>query len=894
MGDGNTYTNTSTVNHTYSNEGIYNITLTIIDQFGCTDNITKTVEVFDPAFDLGTDITACLNETPSVTLTVNPAANYSSFVWSTTETTSSITTSTTGIYWAEATESQNGCTYRDSINITLNQNPTAAFPLSDVCDGDDYIYTDQSMANQGTLTSWKWDFSNDGIFDNYNQNTTNTFANDGSFATTLVVGNDLGCTDTLIQNVTIIKLPIANFTYTNECENVATALTDNSTTTSGVINTWEWDFTSDNTIDNNLQNPTHLYGGYGSFTTSLTVTTDQNCSNSITIPVLVDPLPVASFTTTDVCDGETAYFTNTSTIPTGTIQNYAWNFDNGGATSTLQDPTYIFTTNGTYNPILTVTSDSGCTHSDTVQINIIQNPTADFSFVDGCDQTVAIFTNTSMANGGVITSYKWDYTNDGTTDFTGLNGANIFPSPNTYTVSLISATQEGCSDTVTHDIIIHPNPVTSFTAINICEGNSITFNNTSNIASGSIISNDWNFNNGNVSHLLSPTETFNNEGVYPINLTVTSNNNCVSQITIPVEVYPMPVAQFITADVCDNTPVNFTDLSTVSNQYTMNTISNWNWNFGENASSISTQQNPTYTYGNIGVYPTELIATTNNNCTDTITINVEVHANPDVSFTSTTPEGCTEWCVDFQNTSTISGDAISSYLWTFNNGNISTNVNPSDCFSNNSLFDVNYDIALAVTSSFGCQSVINEPSYITVHPAPIADFTASTYETTTFQTEIDFTNNSQIGETYFWDFANLETSTDQTPSYTLPNSDSGTYNICLQTTSFYGCVDSICKPITVHGISSLFVPNAFSPDGDGINDVFKPSLFGVADHDFLFMIFNRWGDLIYQSNAINVTYWDGTYNGSPCQMDTYIWKLSGKDKYSNEDIRRTGHVSIVK
>jgi len=894
MGDGNTYNNTSVVNHTYQNGGIYTILLTIVDQFGCTDNITKTVEVFDPTFNLGADITDCLNEMPSVTLSVTPPANYSSFSWNTTETTSSITTSTTGLYWAEAIEAQNNCVYRDSINITLNQNPTAAFPLNNVCDGDDYVYTDQSMANQGSLISWKWDFTNDGTFDDISQNTTNTFSTDGSFPSTLVVANDVGCTDTLTQNVTIIELPVASFTFTNECENVATSLSDNSTTATGTINAWAWDYTSDNTIDNNSQNTTNSYGSYGSFNTTLTVTTDQNCSNSITIPVLVDPLPSAIYSASNVCDDEIASFTNNSTIPTGSIISYAWSFDDIGSTSTLQSPTYTYSTNGTFNPTLIVTSDSGCTSTTSAPISVIQNPTADFTFIDGCDQNIAVFTNTSIANGGVITSYKWDYTNDGTTDFTGSNGANIFPSANTYTVELISATLEGCSDTITHDIIIHPNPVANFTSVNICEGNSISFTNTSNIASGSITANDWNFSNGNVSHILSPTELFQNEGIYPINLTVTSNNNCVSQIIIPIEVYPTPVAQFITNDVCENTPVSFTDFSTVSNQYTTNGITNWDWDFGENAASISTSQSPTYTYGGIGIYPVQLITTTNNNCEDTLLINVEVHANPIASFTSTDPEGCNDWCIDFQNTSTISGDAISSYLWTFNNGNVSTDLDPSDCFSNSTLLDVNYDISLAVTSSFGCQSILNEPAYVTVHPTPIADFEASTYESTTFQTEIDFVNNSQIGESYLWDFANLEISTDETPSYTLPNLDSGTYNICLQTTSFYGCVDSICKPIIINGISSVFVPNAFSPDGDGVNDIFTPSLFGVADKDFLFVVFNRWGDLIYQSNAINVTHWDGTYNGVPCQMDTYIWKLTGKDKYNNEDIRRTGHITIIK
>ncbi len=785
----------------------------------------------------------------------------------------------------------NGYFYLDELLLA----ETSAFSSIVFTETGGFCTLDKTVSAQIDTSGgvWQW-YKDDIAIVGQNNATLDLSGNNltpGNYAVTYTVGNKCEKSDITISPP---NYPTADFYSDSVCETFTTNFTDASLHNAVSITNWEWDFTSDAVIDDNTQNPTNIFSSDGAFPTKLTVTNDEGCKHDTTKLVIVDPVPNVDFNWTDVCDGEQMTFTDQSSINTGTIKTWAWVFGDGTGISSAQDTVYDYTTSGSYNVQLTVVSDSGCTQNRTQQVNVWNTPTASFTFLDTCDQSAVNFASNSNGNGGVLDIYEWDFTTDGSIDDNTANPSFTYSSPNTYTVTLAVTTSDGCSDDTIQDVTIYPNPVISISGQNVCEGNTVNFTNNSSITSGSITNYFWDFQNGNTSTQTTPSETYNNEGVYQVGLNVISDHNCIASGTTPVEIYPIPTPQFITSNVCDGSLVNFTDFSSVSNSNTTNSIVTWNWNFGDTPAGIATGSNTNYLYNSDGTYTVTLDILTNNGCTNTTQQDVTVYPNPSVSFTSPNPEGCTELCTNFNNTSTITSGTIASYLWSFGDGNASTDTSPFNCISNNSLTDETYTVTLTATSNNGCQTTLVEPNFVTVYPLPIADFEPSTYVTNIYQTQIEFENTSFIGNTYLWDFDQLESSTDEHTSYLFPDGDSATYLVCLQTTSIHSCIADTCKLITVLGSTNIYIPNTFTPDGDGINDLFTPSLFGVSDKDFEFTIFNRWGELIYISTNPNNTTWDGTHKGIPAQLDTYIWKCSGIDKYSNETISLIGHVNLIK
>ncbi len=308
-----------------------------------------------------------------------------------------------------------------------------------------------------------------------------------------------------IDTITINPLPHAEFSLQDSCEYNAVTFTDASTiTATDAITAYSWDIDNDGLEDYNIQNPNHLYTA-GNYTAKLTVTSGNGCVKDTTMSVTVHPKPQGNFTFSNECLYDSVGFIDNSTILNpDAIMNYSWNFGENITPliqSTVNNPYHTYSTAGTFNVVEMLTSNNGCLDTVVHQVTIYDVPSSDFTFLNTCDQTVANFNNTSIANGSAISSYQWDYTNDGTTDFTGADGSHTFTSPNTYTVELIVENLDGCSDTTTHDIVIFPNPVANFSTSNACEGSTVNFTNTSTIASGTITSNYWNFSNETITDI---------------------------------------------------------------------------------------------------------------------------------------------------------------------------------------------------------------------------------------------------------------------------------------------------------------------------------------------------------------------------------------------------------
>ena len=159
---------------------------------------------------------------------------------------------------------------------------------------------------------------------------------------------------------------------------------------------------------------------------------------------------------------------------------------------------------------------------------------------------------------------------------------------------------------------------------------------------------------------------------------------------------------------------------------------------------------------------------------------------------------------------------------------------------------------------------------------------------------VTFTNASSANAASFlWDFGDGTNSTETSPEHSFPMGAAEDYVVCLTAYSSNGCPDTYCTPLPVIDLPGIFVPNAFTPDGDGRNDVFRVSGSGLSSKGFHLMIFNRWGELIFDTTDLNES-WDGTRNGSIVKNDVYVWTVVAYSRFSIEPYEMKGHVTLLR
>lgn len=877
--------------------GTYNVELAVQVAGGCSDSVVIPVVVNPMPTANFSGIGSCTGQATFTDLTVVNNGNIANWFWdfgdpSTAADTSNLQNPTyvypnNGTYSVTLTvTTDSGCTDAYTTSVVLGNPPVADFTPDTVCAGNMSSFLD-ATTSAGGIQSWAWDFNNDGIVDDNNQNPTYLYAAPGNYPVNLTVVDSNGCSHDTTKTIVVAGQPTADFTFSNECFGTANSFTDLSNGNGATITNWDWDFDNNGTVDNTNQNPTNGFPLAGTYTVELLVSSGLGCVDSITKQVTVHPIPVADFSVSDVCLVASSDFNDLSTVSTGNITGWQWDFGDGIGTDLSQNPSYIYANPGTYAVTLTVTSDSGCinTYIDSATVNPI--PTAAFTTNNVCLNEFASFTDNSIVVGGTITNWDWDFEGDGNIDDINQNTSNQYPSAGTYSVVLTVTTDAGCTDGVTQSIDIHPMPVSEFSWANQCYGTPVPFTSNAMVATGTITNWDWDFDNGNTSNVTNPSEAFAGEGIYNVQLIVTTDNGCQDTITHNIEVYPIPVVNFTPTDVCLNAASQFQDLTTVSNANTTNTIVSWAWDFGDGI-GISNVQNPSYTYGQEGTFPATLTVESNYGCINDTTLDVTVHPLPVVSFEGPA-QGCSPACAQLVNNSTITSGSISQWQWDFGDGGTSGSMDPYYCWVNESRASAeSYDVTLTAISTFGCSTTHTEPAMITSYPIPLASFTFNPQETDIYDTEITFTDQSIIPTQWFWELGDGSTSTSQNPIHTY--ADSGTYVVNLYIENVYGCKDTATKNVIIDPAFAIWIPNVFTPDGDGINDYWFSEGFGITELKTL--VFDRWGVLVFEGYQLD-SKWNGTYKGKIAVQDTYVYRIEARDVFG-EWHEFIGRVTLIK
>jgi gliding motility-associated-like protein len=840
FGDATTSTLTNPA-HLYTSTGPFNVTLVSSNAIGCADTVIHPVG-FPP---LPQAIFAYQQSLCSrlVTFTSN-SLNATTYNWNFGDATTSNQQNPSHTYAANGNynvrlivASASGCFDTLIVPVVVNYIPVAA-GFNFVNQPCSYSVSFNNLS--ANATSYFWNFG-DSYFSNL-QNPSHTYSGPGNYNVTLIASDVNNCNDTISLPVSIAPLAQANFTWqVDTC-----SLTVNFTNSSLNASSYSWNF--GDAATSTQQNPSHTYSSTGNYNVSLVATTPQGCTDTLVVPIpLSYTLPVAAFTYNIPPCTQTVSFNNQSVGGTG----YSWNFGDA-ITSTQQHPVHVYTAPGNYIVTLIIHGVASCADTITQSITINPLPSASFNpVIDICSLTAA-FSNTSQ-NG---ISYSWNF-GDATTS-TITNPFHLYPAAGNYSITLVVTDINGCTDTAVQNIVLPPVAQAAFTyTVDTCL-RFATF--TNNSVNG--ISYFWNFGDGNTSTLFSPTHTYASNNTYNVTLIVTSASGCNDTILIPVPVsFTPPVAAFITATPLCTQVTTFTNLSTPGVSYA--------WNFGDN--TYSNLANPTHTYLQQGNYQVTLIVSTIDGCGDTTSNPVVINPLPVAAFTPYNDTCSLD--ASFTNTSQ---NAV-SYSWNFGDNTSSNLQNPLHSYPSSGT----YNVTLIVTDVNGCTDTIVH----TVNPYILTQASFG-YAVDTCARQVNFLNQSGFAYMYSWNFGDGDTSSQYSPIH--PYGLDGTYTAVLITNPGTICADTatVIVNYSLAGIGNYWVPNAFTPNNDGKNDIWE--IVGEFPcEDLSLYVFNRWGELIHEDHTYPLQ-WDGIYERDPVKLEVYVYILEGIH------VHEVGRVTVIR
>ncbi len=859
----------------YANDGTYNISLTVIDN-GCQSVVTtQTLTVLPfghpyccilPTTNAGMDNQICgltynMNAIPSVgTGTWSQVSGPGSAVFQNLNSpTTSVTVSQAGTYsfqWHEVNGV--GCENSDTVVITFIQQPIAeAGQNISVCSLSASLYavpsvgtgTWSQVSGPGTLS-----------FSNLNDpQATVTTTTQGTYVLQWTENNN-GCTSSDQVTLVLTVQPVANAGADNSICSFNYTMTAIPSVGTG---TWLMINGPGNAQFSNIQSPSTnvQVSTYGTYTFVWTENNGNGCVSSDTVEITFNYIPTSVFNINPIlCNGDTTIITYTgNALPNAT---YSWNFGNANVISgTGAGPFYInYNQPGSFNISLQV-SQYGCQSTVTTQSVINPQPIS----LSLSKQDVSCF----GLNDGVISSVV----QGGTAPYTYLwnNGsinANLIQvSAGWYALTVTDA--NGCK--ISNEITVFEPAKLSIDmpdSIAICKDSTITI-----LASvtGGTYPYSFLWNNG----VTQPNITVNPSYTTIYTLQVTDGKNCTALKSVKIYVFPpVSLSAFANIDsICMGEKITITtNVSGGKPPYTY---------FVNNIQTTL----PIYIYPNSAQsYQVKVI----DGCGYTAMADVPifVYPTPSINPSSDKIAGCAPLTVQFNESSPDEGQ---TYLWNFGDNTSAFSKNPLHTFKNPGT----YTITITVISQYGCQVVNVFPNWITVYPVPDAKFIADPTIATVVKPEIQFKNMSTLADSVMWFFGDGDSSTIYSPYHRYKAFQPAKYHVTLVVFTNKGCVDTAYGIVEVRDIYTFYAPTAFSPDGDGINEVFRLTGHGIDEETFNLKIYDRWGEIVFETNDIHLG-WDGRIkNGQIAPVGTYTWVARFKDvqKIMHEEY---GKVNIIR
>lgn len=580
---------------------------------------------------------------------------------------------------------------------------------------------------------------------------------------------------------------------------------------------------------------------------------------------------------TTFCDGFTVDFNGTSING----NSYFWDFGDPTTladTSNLANAQYTYPNSGIYTVMLVAYDPAGNCYDTAFSVFQVY-PLLEPSYQAPAPQCLLGNSFDFFAGGSFDPSatFSWDFgnTNSNIQNPTGI----VFTSTGSFPVAL-TISQFGCTETFTDTVRVIDTPFAEIDSANqYCVGTDVNFFN------NSLNSNHWFWDFGvpvvqtDTSSVSEPTYQFPDTGIFTITL-IAYNEGCSDTTQLDFYVYPKLDPDIIGAgDACLD--INSFDFA-ASGAFTSD--ANFLWNFNSASPSSSTQQNPqNVVFQQLGSYTVSLTIS-QYGCTRTALDTVGLFSRPSAFFSFEGGYGCTPLNIKFRDSSFA--DTPLLYLWNFGDNSSSTEVNPEHIYFKPGT----YDVSVTIITETGCRDTVRYtlPAAVTAIQPPVAGFILDRFKTGLFDPVFTIVDTAK-----YFTFNELSISDgniyrDYPVIHTF--SDTGTYSILQTVKNDAGCIDTMEYRVLVEPEFRLFIPNCFTPNKDGLNEVFLPSVLGITSYDL--RIYNRWGEMIFRTQDSNEG-WSGYSDGVQCQQGAYVYHLE-VIPYGSEKKIFTGSVTLLR
>ncbi|MBK8521599.1 MAG: PKD domain-containing protein [Chitinophagaceae bacterium] len=879
FGDGQTDTG-AVATHTYINAGLYSVRLIITDISGCKDTLVRVqyIRINGPvaAFTIPNGGSCSNNSFTFVDNSTDDGLHpITNWVWNFGDGTIQTFTAPPFTHFYSASGSYNvtlktidaiGCSdSTTNTNTIIISNPVAAFTQSDttVCPGIDISFTN---ASTGPNLTYVWHFG-DGATDTL-ADPVHNYATEGNYTVLLIITDQYGCQDSVDQIIHAAP-PHASFTVSDTLSTCPPLIANfTNTSINGIDATW--DFGDGST--SNSPNPIHIYNTPGIYFAKLFVTgPGNNCFDTVVQRIVVrGPIGTFSYSPLSGCSPLTVNFTAVSPDRPA----YVWDFNDGSIINTPDSTiSYTYTLPGAYLPKMILVDSGGCQVPiegvDTINVYGVKT---NFGF-DGlprCNLGDIQFSDSSIIN-DISSVYAWNFGDGGISAL--QNPSHFYAAPGQYFPQLIVVTNRGCRDTTILPVPVKivASPQADFTnALSGCTPVMATFNAFLSVADTSAISWSWNLGNGNTSTLqTTPAQTYTTAQIYNVALIATNSSGCKDTVNKSFEVYPIPVINAGNdVQICRGTPTRLTALG--GDTYT------WSPALGLSCTTCTNPNaspdfNQKYIVTGSSIY----------GCTNMDSLNITV---------------IQPFVMDNKRDDTI---CVGSSVRLFASGANTYEWSPSLGLNN-----ITTALPLASPKTTTTYRVIGSDAYgcfkdtgytiIKVYPIPQIDAGKDiTMKNGAAPVTITPTISPDITVTYWLSAPGILYS--NSPSVTVQPKATTEYTVEARNPGGCKTTDRVTVYVMCDG-ANIFIPNTFSPNGSGTNDVFYPRGSGIFTIKLL-RIFNRWGEVVFEKVNFSPNDpgagWDGTVKGKKVNSDVFVYTAEVVCENNNSMILN-GNIALLR
>ncbi|MBU6324974.1 MAG: PKD domain-containing protein, partial [Bacteroidetes bacterium] len=742
---------------------------------------------------------------------------------------------------------RNGCRRSDTSRINIMPYPKSRFTWKFTCEGSPLVVIDSSSISAGSIVTRYWKLAG--------KDTLNGLQHEVNMQgllkqkVQLVSVSNIGCSDTFTADVDVKPRPRALFSVNPVCFGDSLLLRSRSSLSFGSLNTPLWLFGD----GQKAQGVTvkHRYAFADTFRLSLVATSNLGCSDTLTQDAVVFPRPKAAYSVQSVCRGDTLYFRDRTLLKGDVVKSYYWLVD-GKLVYRTANPATRSSREGFNRVYLHVRGSLGCADSLSDSVWVYPLPRPAFAVPVVCEGEYSRFKDSSTILAGRIAKRLWNLA-DGNTS-TLIHPLHRYAVGGNYPVKLWEESEQGCRDSLTKTVVVHGAARPQISTADHCFKEYGRF---TGIYSGNGNPAGWTWRFGDGDSSLSQNQLYRHKapGTYRVDLRIRTDQNCIYDTFTTVRVNALPRVGFGFTNRCYDNKLSFSDTISLAGGI----VRSIRWSFGDGDTAAIGY--PTHAYPSAGTWRVSLIAVSDRGCMDSAVKTVATYDKVIPDFSADTV--CFGNVTAFKDLSVSPGAAIARYYWDFNDGRTSSAKNPAYTYKREGVYLVKHSIS----TSYNCQ--YDTIKRVIVHPMPIAGFTTVPAEGATVLNPVISFFDISSGADSLW-YSSGDGGIYRQRDFVHRYADSGWYRVVQYVANKEGCADTFSKPVYINFIYTMYLPDAFTPNRDGKNELFGPVGKGIESYEM--KIYSRWGELMYETQ--NSEPWDGNFKGSPVPAGVYVVSLN--------------------